>query len=69
MSQRQIVGICILIVGVILLGLGFNATQAPAEELAESFTGQYSDQTVAYLIAGAVGVVAGLAITFTGGKR
>lgn len=69
MSQRQIIGLCILVVGVVLLYFGYNATQAPAEELAESFTGQYSDQTMLYLIVGAVGVVAGLLIAFTGGKR
>lgn len=69
MSQRKIIGICILVVGVILLFFGLNATQSTGEELAETFTGRYSDETMLYLIVGAVGVVAGLLITFTGGRR
>lgn len=69
MSQRRIVGICILAVGVILLVLGYNQTQSLAGEASEALTGGYSDRTTLYLIVGAVGVVAGLLITFTGGRR
>lgn len=66
MSQRQIVGICILVVGVVLLYFGYNATQSPVEDLTETFTGRYTDETVLYLVLGAVGVIAGLLITLTG---
>lgn len=66
MSQRQIIGICILVVGVILLYFGYNATQSVGEEMAETFTGRYSDETTWYLILGAVGVIAGLLIAVTG---
>lgn len=66
MSQRQIIGICILVVGVILLYFGYNATQSPGEEIAESLTGRYSDETMLYVVLGAVGVIAGLLIAVTG---
>lgn len=69
MPQRKIIGLCILVVGVILLVFGFNQTQSLSGEVGEALTGRYSDETMLYLILGAVGVVAGLAITFTGGKR
>lgn len=69
MPQRKIIGLCILVVGIILLVFGFNQTQSLSGEVGEALTGRYSDETMLYLILGAVGVVAGLAITFIGGKR
>ena len=60
MSQNKIIGILLLVVGAIALYFGFNATNAPMEEMTEAFTGQYSDKTMLYLIGGAVAGVAGL---------
>jgi drug/metabolite transporter (DMT)-like permease len=65
----MIIGLCILVIGVILLVFGYNQTQSLSGEVGEALTGKYSDETMLYLILGAVGVIAGLAITFTGGKR
>lgn len=69
MSQRMIIGLCILVIGVILLVFGYNQTQSLSGEVGEALTGSYSNETMAYLIVGAIAVVAGLGITFTGGKR
>lgn len=69
MSQRKIIGLAILVAGIILLVFGFNQTQSLSGEVGEALTGRYSDETMLYLILGAVAVVAGLGITFTGGKR
>jgi myosin-crossreactive antigen len=53
-----------LVIGVIALYFGFNATNAPMEEVTEAFTGQYSDQTMVYLIGGAIAGIAGLVMLF-----
>jgi len=60
MNTKRLIGIALLVIGVILLVIGFNATEAPTEELTEAFTGQYSDQTMFYLIGGAVAAIIGL---------
>ncbi len=60
MSQNKMIGIVLLVVGAIALYFGFNATNAPMEEMTEAFTGQYSDNTMMYLIGGAVAGIAGL---------
>ena len=60
MKQNKIIGIILLVIGAIALYFGFNATNAPMEEVTEAFTGRYSDQTMLYLICGAVAVIAGL---------
>lgn len=64
MNNNKIVGIILLAVGIIALYFGINATNAPMEEMTEAFTGQYSDQTMLYLIGGAVAGIAGLIMLF-----
>lgn len=60
MNQNKIIGLVLLVGGAIALFFGFNAANAPMEELAESLTGQYSDRTMFYLIGGGVSAAAGL---------
>jgi hypothetical protein len=64
MNNNRIIGIILLVVGVIALYFGINATNAPVEEMSEALTGQYSDQTMLYLIGGAVAGIAGLVMLF-----
>jgi len=64
MTQTKLIGIVLLAVGAIALYFGFNATNAPMEELTEAVTGQYSDRTMLYLIGGAVAGIAGLVMLF-----
>jgi uncharacterized membrane protein len=64
MSQIKMIGIILLVIGAIALYFGFNATNAPMEEVTEAFTGQYSDRTMIYLIGGAVAGIAGLVMLF-----
>jgi hypothetical protein len=64
MNNNKIIGIILLVVGVIALYFGINATNAPVEEMSEALTGQYSDQTMLYLIGGAVAGIAGLVMLF-----
>lgn len=59
-SGKRLIGIALLVIGAILLVVGYNASQAPVEELTESFTGRFSDETMIYLIGGAVAAVIGL---------
>lgn len=62
MNQKKLIGIILLAVGAIALYFGFNAANAPMEEMTEAVTGQYSDQTMMYLVGGAVAGIAGLAL-------
>lgn len=60
MSQMKMFGIALLVLGAILLYFGFNATNAPTEEITEALTGQYSDHTMMYLIGGGIAAVLGI---------
>ena len=69
MGNKKIMGLVLLVVGAVLLYFGFQATDAPLEEARETLTGDYSDQTMLYLVGGAAAAVAGLALLLLGGKR
>lgn len=60
MKNSRLIGIGLLVLGAILLYFGYNATQSTAEGIGEAITGHYSDQTMMYLIGGAVAAVVGL---------
>lgn len=69
MGNKRIAGLVLLVVGAVLLYFGFQATDAPLEQARESLTGDYSDQTMLYLVGGAAAGVAGIALFLFAGKR
>lgn len=68
MPTRAVIGVVLLVLGAALLYFGLNATDAPLEQARETLTGEYSDQTMLYLIGGGVAAVAGLALLLTRGR-
>ena len=60
MSQKKLIGVLILIVGLVLLYFGFNQANSAMGEIGEALTGKYSDETMTYLIAGLIVTVVGL---------
>jgi drug/metabolite transporter (DMT)-like permease len=69
MGTTKIAGIVLAVVGVVLLYFGLQATDAPLEQAREAVTGDYSDQTMIYLIAGAAAAVGGLLLVLFGKPR
>jgi len=69
MNLWKISGIVLLVVGVILLVYGFTATDSLVNEASKTFTGRYTDNTMAYLVGGAAAAVAGLLLALMGRKR
>lgn len=66
MTPRQIFGVVALVVGIILLGFAFHASDAPADRISETLTGRYTDQTMWYFILGAAAVIGGGLLLFFG---
>ncbi len=62
-------GIVLLVVGLILLVFGFNATDSVADNVSEGFTGRFTDKTMWFLIGGAALAIGGLFMVMRGGKR
>jgi hypothetical protein len=66
MSSNQIIGILLVAVGLFLLVFGYNASQAPLDQISEAFTGKYRDATMLYLVGGIIALVAGGALAMLG---
>jgi uncharacterized membrane protein len=68
MPITRLLGAVFLAIGVMLLWFAYHASRAPVERLSNTLTGHFSDQTMLYLILGAVGVVGG-GLLFAFGAR
>lgn len=64
MGGQKLVGIVLIVVGVLLLYFGWQASQSVGEQLTEAFTGRFTDDTTFFLIGGAAAIVAGAFLAF-----
>lgn len=69
MSTNRIIGIILIIVGGGLLFFGLQATGSLTEEIHETFTGRFTEETTWYLLGGAAALVVGLIMALRGGRR
>lgn len=68
MNPQRIIGIALLAVGVVLLVIGMNSSHSAVDQLSNTFTGRFTDNTTWYIVGG-IGVgIAGLALMFSGFK-
>ncbi len=66
MSGVRIAGIVMLVVGLILLYFGWQASDSFGEQVHETLTGRFSDETMWYLIGGGALSVGGLLLAMFG---
>ena len=69
MNAQRVGGFVLLVVGVILLIIGLNASDSVADRLSSFFTGHFTDATTWYLVAGIASVVGGLMLAMFGGRK
>jgi len=71
MSPQRILGIVLLVIGVILLITGMNASHSVVDQVHNTFTGRFTDTTTWYIVGGiAAAVFGGLLMLFgPGGKE
>jgi LPXTG-motif cell wall-anchored protein len=68
MKPIQMLGIVIFVVGAILLGFAYHASNAPLDQLSNTLTGRFTQETMWYLVFGAAAAVGGV-LLFLFGKR
>jgi hypothetical protein len=68
MSQR-VLGIVLLVVGLVVLAFGLNATDSVSDSVSEGVTGRYTDKTMWYLIGGGALAVLGAGMAIMRGGR
>ena len=68
--MNRIIGLALLVVGVILLVWGVNASESVGSEISKTFTGKPTDKSMWMIIGGVVSGISGLGLLiFTGGRH
>ena len=67
--MTNIVGLALFAVGIVLLILGFNASQSFSSDVSRFFTGNPTDKSIWLLIGGAVAIIVGLVVAIRGTRR
>jgi hypothetical protein len=60
MGNQRLVGVVLLVVGIILLYFGWQASESLGDQITRTFTGRFTNDTMWYLIGGAAAAVAGV---------
>lgn len=69
MTINRILGLVLFAIGLLLIKFAYDATQAPVEELTNTLTGNYSDQTMWYFAGGVAAIVGGILLGTFGVRR
>lgn len=59
MESSRILGLVLVVVGLVLLYFGYQASQSVSEQLYETFAGRFTQTTMLYLIGGLASLIAG----------
>jgi drug/metabolite transporter (DMT)-like permease len=68
-SVNRIIGAVIFAIGVALLIVAYNSTNAPLEKLSNTLTGRYSNETMWYFAAGIAAAVGGGLLAMFGNRK
>ncbi len=68
MSARTL-GLIFLVVGILLVAFGLNASDSVADSISEGVTGRFTDKTMWYLIGGGALAIGGASMAFLGGRK
>jgi len=66
MSTQRIFGIVLLVIGVILLIVGMNASHSAADQISNTFTGRFTHETAWYIFGGGAAALGGLLMVMVG---
>jgi len=69
MSMTQILGAVALVIGLVLLGFAYQASNAPMEQVSDALTGRYTNQTMWYLIVGIAAALGGVLLVAFGRRK
>lgn len=59
MTSQKMLGLVLLVVGLILLYFGWQSSQSLGDQVTETLTGRFTDQTMWFIIGGAATAAAG----------
>lgn len=66
MSPQRITGILLLVIGVVLLIIGMNASHSVSDQVSRTFTGRFTQATTWYIVGGIASALIGLLLMVIG---
>jgi drug/metabolite transporter (DMT)-like permease len=67
--MSRIIGAALFAIGVVLLIFAYRASNAPLEQISDTLTGHYSNQTMWYFVVGVAAAVGGGLLFLVGSRR
>jgi uncharacterized membrane protein YidH (DUF202 family) len=68
MGSNKLIGLVLLAVGIVLLVMGYNASQSVGSQFKEAFSGSMSDKATMFYIGGAIVTAIGAYLAFLSRK-
>ncbi|MGK7296614.1 MAG: DUF3185 family protein [Candidatus Wenzhouxiangella sp. M2_3B_020] len=62
MSNNRLIALALIVIGIVLLFLGYQSSQGLDDQVSEAVTGNFTNETIFYWVAGAIATIAGLAM-------
>jgi hypothetical protein len=69
MVPQRILSIVLLVGGVAFLVIGMNSSHSMADQVSNTFTGRFTDQTTWYIVGGIVAAASGLLLLLFAGRK
>ena len=69
MNPQRIVGVVLVVVGVILLSVGINASHSLADQVSNTFTGRFTQATTWYIVGGIASALLGVLMVLVDLRR
>jgi hypothetical protein len=66
MSPQRVLGTVLLVVGVILLIIGMNASHSVSDQVSHTFTGRFTQATTWYIVGGIASALLGVLLMLFG---
>lgn len=60
MSINRIVALALIVIGLVLIYLGYQSSQGLDDQISEAVTGNFTDETIFYWIGGAISAILGV---------
>lgn len=67
--MNKAIGLALLVVGVVLIVYGINASNSVGSHLSQTFTGTPTNKTMWLLIGGIAAAIVGTVVTFAGSRK
>jgi len=67
--MQRFAGIAVLVVGIVLIVMGVNASESFSSDISRFFTGAVTNKSIYLLAGGTLALLAGASIAFTGRRR